>query len=61
MKAQVAGRAVLLVPHRGDAADEAAHPADYHQINQRLRTRCVTTRRARGHFRTAQLCRPENR
>ncbi|MFB7600516.1 transposase, partial [Streptomyces sp. NPDC056160] len=23
--------------------------------NQRLRTRCVTTRRARGHLRTAQL------
>jgi transposase len=24
-------------------------------MNQRLRTRCVTTRRARGHLRTAQL------
>ncbi|WP_442819134.1 hypothetical protein [Streptomyces sp. NBC_01235] len=26
--------------------------------NQRLRARCVTTRRARGHLRTAQLRRP---
>ncbi|PWI06965.1 ISL3 family transposase [Streptomyces sp. NWU339] len=29
--------------------------------NQRLRTRCVTTRRARGHLRTAQLCSPVKR
>ena len=32
MKAQVAGRAVLLIPHRGETGDEAALPADYHRI-----------------------------
>ncbi|MEU3283188.1 hypothetical protein [Streptomyces antibioticus] len=31
-KAQVAGRAVLLIPHRSDATDEAALPGDYRQI-----------------------------
>ncbi|WP_416956263.1 hypothetical protein [Streptomyces sp. Agncl-13] len=30
--AQVAGRAVLLVPHRSDAADEGALPGDYRKI-----------------------------
>lgn len=29
---QVAGRAVLLVPHRGDSPDETALPGDYRQI-----------------------------
>ncbi|MFE5584119.1 hypothetical protein [Kitasatospora sp. NPDC056531] len=32
MKAQVAGRAVLLVPHRGDSLDETALPGDYRRI-----------------------------
>ncbi|MFD4578145.1 hypothetical protein ACFWNK_38420 [Streptomyces sp. NPDC058417] len=32
MKAQVAGRAVLLIPHRGETSDEAALPADYRRI-----------------------------
>ncbi|WP_405558518.1 hypothetical protein OIE52_18445 [Streptomyces canus] len=32
VKAQVAGRAVLLTPHRGETDDEAALPADYHRI-----------------------------
>ncbi|MCM8556168.1 hypothetical protein [Streptomyces sp. STCH 565 A] len=32
MKAQVAGRAVLLIPHRGDDPDETALPDDYHKI-----------------------------
>ncbi|MEV6957600.1 hypothetical protein [Streptomyces sp. NPDC051183] len=32
VKAQVAGRAVLLIPHRGEAGDEAALPADYRRI-----------------------------
>ncbi|WP_032769576.1 hypothetical protein [Streptomyces sp. CNS654] len=31
-KAQVAGRAVLLIPHRGESGDEAALPADYRRI-----------------------------
>ncbi|WP_338897719.1 hypothetical protein WBG99_20710 [Streptomyces sp. TG1A-60] len=30
--AQVAGRAVLLIPHRSDAADEGALPGDYRKI-----------------------------
>jgi hypothetical protein len=30
--AQVGGRAVLLVPHRGDSVDEAALPGDYRRI-----------------------------
>ncbi|MEV1086109.1 hypothetical protein AB0I98_49305 [Streptomyces sp. NPDC050211] len=30
--AKVAGRAVLLIPHRGDAADEGALPGDYRKI-----------------------------
>ena len=30
--AQVAGRAVLLIPHRSDAADEDALPGDYRKI-----------------------------
>lgn len=30
--AQVAGRAVLLIPHRSDAADESALPGDYRKI-----------------------------
>ncbi|GGS33575.1 hypothetical protein GCM10010269_83770 [Streptomyces humidus] len=30
--AQVAGRAVLLIPHRSDATDEAALPGDYRRI-----------------------------
>ena len=30
--AKVAGRAVLLVPHRGDAADESVLPGDYRKI-----------------------------
>ncbi|MFF3128116.1 hypothetical protein ACFVRD_38830 [Streptomyces sp. NPDC057908] len=32
VKVQVAGRAVLLVPHRGDSPDETALPGDYRQI-----------------------------
>ncbi|MEU3283305.1 hypothetical protein [Streptomyces antibioticus] len=32
VKAQVAGRAVLLIPHRGETDDEAALPADYYRI-----------------------------
>ncbi|RKN03378.1 hypothetical protein D7319_31640 [Streptomyces radicis] len=28
----MAGRAVLLIPHRGDAADEGALPGDYRKI-----------------------------
>ncbi|MER5852719.1 hypothetical protein ABT126_38500 [Streptomyces sp. NPDC002012] len=32
VKVQVAGRAVLLVPHRGDSPDETAQPGDYRQI-----------------------------
>ncbi|WP_327373073.1 hypothetical protein OG393_16045 [Streptomyces sp. NBC_01216] len=32
MKAQVAGRAVLLIPHRGETGDEAALPGDYRRI-----------------------------
>jgi hypothetical protein len=32
VKAQVAGRAVLLVPHRGDEGDESALPAHYRRI-----------------------------
>ncbi|MFG2311490.1 hypothetical protein ACGFS9_22930 [Streptomyces sp. NPDC048566] len=31
-KAQVAGRAVLLIPHRGDAPDESGLPDDYRKI-----------------------------
>ncbi|WTE38986.1 hypothetical protein OH768_00630 [Streptomyces sp. NBC_01622] len=30
--ARVAGRAVLLIPHRGETGDEAALPADYRKI-----------------------------
>jgi hypothetical protein len=30
--AKVAGRAALLVPHRGDAADEGGLPGDYRKI-----------------------------
>jgi hypothetical protein len=32
VKAQVAGRAVLLIPHRGETGDEAALPADHRRI-----------------------------
>ncbi|MEU3002286.1 hypothetical protein [Streptomyces sp. NPDC006995] len=32
VKAQVAGRAVLLIPHRGDAPDESGLPDDYRKI-----------------------------
>ncbi|MFD5141630.1 hypothetical protein ACFWMX_36330 [Streptomyces sp. NPDC058378] len=32
VNAQVAGRAVLLIPHRGEAPDETALPGDYRQI-----------------------------
>ncbi|MGA5135314.1 hypothetical protein ACPCTO_36630 [Streptomyces olivoreticuli] len=28
----MAGRAVLLIPHRGDAADDGASPGDYRRI-----------------------------
>ena len=35
--AQVAGRAVLLVPHRSESPDEAAVPADYRKILQVVR------------------------
>ncbi|WNZ13212.1 hypothetical protein [Streptomyces sp. 11x1] len=31
-KAQVAGRAVLLIPHRGETGDDGALPADYRRI-----------------------------
>ncbi|MFF5521874.1 hypothetical protein [Streptomyces coeruleorubidus] len=34
VKAQVAGRAVLLVPHRGGDPDETAPPGDYRRILQ---------------------------
>lgn len=37
MKAQVAGRAVLLIPHRGETGDEAALPGDYRRILQIVR------------------------
>ncbi|MFI9588689.1 hypothetical protein ACIHCQ_44605 [Streptomyces sp. NPDC052236] len=32
VKAQMAGRAVLLIPHRGDDPDETALPDDYRKI-----------------------------
>jgi hypothetical protein len=32
VSAQVAGRAVLLIPYRSDAADEGALPGDYRKI-----------------------------
>jgi hypothetical protein len=32
VEAQVAGRAVLLIPYRGETDDEAALPADYRRI-----------------------------
>ncbi|MFE6756098.1 hypothetical protein ACFVDQ_21255 [Streptomyces sp. NPDC057684] len=32
LSAKVAGRAVLLIPHRSDAADEGALPGDYRKI-----------------------------
>lgn len=32
VKVQVAGRAVLLIPHRGEDPDEMALPGDYRQI-----------------------------
>lgn len=32
VKARVAGRAVLLIPHRGDSLDETALPGDYRRI-----------------------------
>ncbi|WP_217242242.1 hypothetical protein [Streptomyces sp. AC555_RSS877] len=32
VSAQVAGRTVLLIPHRSDAADEGALPGDYRRI-----------------------------
>jgi hypothetical protein len=32
VSARVAGRAVLLIPHRSDAADEGALPGDYRKI-----------------------------
>ena len=37
VKAQVAGRAVLLIPHRGEALDETALPDDYRRILQIVR------------------------
>ncbi|MFG3215915.1 hypothetical protein ACGF7X_40230 [Streptomyces tendae] len=37
VKAQVAGRAVLLIPHRGEAQDETALPDDYRRILQIVR------------------------
>ncbi|MEU9269974.1 hypothetical protein AB0E04_31595 [Streptomyces sp. NPDC048251] len=36
--ARVAGRAVLLLPHRGGTGDEAALPADYRKIPAIVRT-----------------------
>ncbi|MFF4873904.1 hypothetical protein [Streptomyces sp. SID5770] len=38
VKAQVAGRAVLLIPHRGDAPDGSALPDDYRKILAVVRT-----------------------
>jgi hypothetical protein len=38
VKAQVAGRAVLLIPHRGDGPDETALPDDYRKILAIVRT-----------------------
>lgn len=38
VKAQVAGRAVLLIPHRGDDPDETALPDDYRKILAIVRT-----------------------
>jgi hypothetical protein len=37
VKAQVAGRAVLLIPHRGEALDETALPDGYRRILQIVR------------------------
>ncbi|MEW5629296.1 galactose oxidase-like domain-containing protein [Streptomyces hydrogenans] len=38
VKVQVAGRAVLLIPHRGDAPDESALPDDHRKILAVVRT-----------------------
>ncbi|MFF3931098.1 hypothetical protein [Streptomyces hirsutus] len=38
VKAQAAGRAVLLIPHRGDDPDETALPGDYRKILAIVRT-----------------------
>ncbi|WAX77529.1 hypothetical protein [Streptomyces sp. KMM 9044] len=38
VKVQVAGRAVLLIPHRGEVGDEAVLPADYRRILAIVRT-----------------------
>ncbi|WP_244188021.1 hypothetical protein [Streptomyces regalis] len=38
VKAQVAGRAVLLIPHRGDDPDETALPDDHRKILAIVRT-----------------------
>jgi uncharacterized protein (DUF849 family) len=37
VKAQVAGRAVLLIPHRGDDLDESSLPDDYRKVLQIVR------------------------
>lgn len=37
VKAQVAGRAVLLIPHRGSSPDETVLPADYRRILEIVR------------------------
>lgn len=37
VKVQVAGRAVLLIPHRGEVPDETALPDDYRRILQIVR------------------------
>jgi hypothetical protein len=37
VSARVGGRAVLLVPHRGDSPDEAALPGDYRRILEIVR------------------------
>lgn len=37
MKAQVAGRRVLLIPHRGETGDEIVLPGDYRRILQMVR------------------------
>jgi hypothetical protein len=49
--AKVAGRAVLLIPHRSDAADEGALPGDYHKILAIVRrpaARCRSGQAASG-------------
>src|SRR5690242_12507071 len=45
---KVAGRAVLLIPHRGDAADEGGLPGDYRKILAIVRRRTARCRSGRS-------------